>query len=159
MTRWLFPTTLVLACGTAAQSAEKAVRFERDVRPVLVRCVTCHGPGKMRAGLRLDGREAATQELDSGNRAVVPGKPDQSELLRRVASTDPQERMPPRGEPLTTAQVDSLRRWIASGAEWPEHWAYRPLARPVSSPTSPSTACPRPRPPTNARSCAASSST
>ncbi len=136
MRRWLLPTLLVPACALAAdaprQASERraAVRFDRDVRPVLVRCVVCHGPGKQRAGLRLDSRPAATGDLDSGNHAIVPGKPDESELLRRVASADPSTRMPPRGEALSPAQVETLRRWIAAGADWPEHWAYRPLTPP-----------------------------
>jgi mono/diheme cytochrome c family protein len=112
----------------AGTSVEKPISFERDVQPILVsRCQTCHGRETQKAGLRLDRRERATAELASGERAIVPGKPDASELLRRVVSTDAEERMPPKGEPLSAAQVETLRRWIANGADWPEHWAYRPL--------------------------------
>ena len=153
-----------------------AVRFEGDVQPLLGRCVACHGPGKARAGLRLDSREAATAELDSGNHAIVPGNPQQSELLRRVGAADPKKRMPPRGAALTAAQVEQLRRWIAAGADWPKHWAYRPLSKPplptVRTPNGARTPVDLflldklserglgpPRPPTNAHSCGASSST
>jgi hypothetical protein len=117
-----------LVPGIAA-GAEPAPHFDRDVQPLIARCVSCHGPGKARGGLRLDSREGATAVLDSENRAIVAGKPEESELLRRVA--DPGEgRMPPKGEMLTAAQVDVLRHWIAAGADWPKHWAYRALDRP-----------------------------
>src|SRR5262249_57392500 len=76
-------------------------------------------------------REAATAPLDSGNRAIVPGRPERSELLRRVTDPDPKRRMPQRGEALSPGQVENLRRWIAGGASWPRHWAYRPLVRPA----------------------------
>jgi hypothetical protein len=133
MRRWTprLALALVLACSPApAAEPAAAGRFERDVQPLLTRCLTCHGSAKARGGLRLDTRQGATAFLKSGNRAIVPSQPEQSELIRRVVATEPSERMPPRGEPLTAAQVESLRRWIAAGAEWPAHWAYRPLARP-----------------------------
>jgi hypothetical protein len=79
--------------------------------------------------LRLNDRQGATAALDSGNRAVVPGHPEQSELLRRVSTTDVAKRMPPKGKPLTSAEIKLLRDWIAGGAAWPAHWAYRPLVK------------------------------
>src|SRR5262249_9779466 len=115
----------------AGQAVGSDVGFERDVQPVLVRCMVCHGPGKARAELRLDSRQAATAVLPTGNQAVVPGRPEESEILRRVSARDPKERMPPKGDPLSAAQVEKVRRWIADGAEWPAHWAYRPLTRPT----------------------------
>jgi len=125
--------TLLLLCGPAVArepiAVPRNVRFDRDVQPLLTRCVACHGPGKARAGLRLDSSEAATEELDSGNHAIVPGKPEQSELLRRVGAADPKKRMPPRGVPLSAAQVELLRRWIAAGAEYRLPWAYLPPKR------------------------------
>src|SRR5205823_8706774 len=89
------------------------------------------GPGEGKAGLHLTDQDAATVTLPSGERAIVPGRPDESELLRRVASADPEVRMPPKGPPLSAGEVAKLRRWIAAGAVWPAHWAYRPLAKPV----------------------------
>ena len=114
----------------AAQSA--APDFHRDIRPLLARrCFACHGPGHAEGGLRLNERDAALAELDSGSRAIVPGRPDESELLARVAATDEALRMPPEGKPLTPAEVDLLRRWIASGAAWEVHWAFRPRTTPA----------------------------
>jgi hypothetical protein len=132
MNRLRLAIAVVLGCAGAvpSQAGPPGAQFDREVQPLLSRCVQCHGPGKAKAGLRLDSRQAATAKLKSGNRAIVPGKPDESELLRRVRSADGSERMPPKGAPLTAAQAETLRRWIAAGADWPEHWAYRPLTKP-----------------------------
>ena len=130
MKRFRMPTVLGLMLVPVAPAAE-SVSFDSDIRPILNRCMQCHGPSKARGGLRLDSKNAALGTLDSGKKALVPGKPDESELLHRVSATEKSERMPPRGEPLTPAQVEKLRRWIAAGANWPAHWAYRPLVRPT----------------------------
>jgi hypothetical protein len=117
------------AVAAPADPVGDPVNFDRDIQPLLVRCVHCHGSGKAKAGLRLDSREAATALLKSGNHALTPGQPDKSELLNRVLSSDVSGRMPPKGEPLSRRQVEQLRRWIADGAVWPPHWAYRPLTK------------------------------
>jgi hypothetical protein len=120
------------AFAAVAMSAEpRGVRFDRDIQPILAgRCWKCHGRDKAEAGLRLSDRTTATATKDSGARAIVPGRPEESELLRRVSARDANERMPPEGPPLTAEQIDKLRRWISAGAEWPAHWAYRPLTEP-----------------------------
>ncbi len=105
--------------------------FARDIQPLLARrCFSCHGPDTQEAGLRLDERAVAVAALDSGSRAIVPGDADASELIARITSTDPDVRMPPEGKPLSPAEVATLRAWIDAGAEWQEHWAFRPLVRP-----------------------------
>ncbi len=126
---------LLMLCLAAAPAgwahADGAVDFDQQIRPILFsRCVGCHGADTAEAGLRLDSRAAATGQLDSVA-AIVPERPEESELLRRVASNDPEERMPPEGEPLTAAEIELLQRWIDEGAPWPEHWAYRPLVKPL----------------------------
>jgi hypothetical protein len=113
---------------------QEAVDFEREIRPLLSdACYTCHGPdeGKRKAELRLDVREGAFREHE-GRRAVVPGKPDQSELYRRLLTDDADDRMPPAksGRSLTAKQIDLVRRWIAQGAAWSTHWAFVPPRRP-----------------------------
>ena len=111
---------------TQVLPAAAAIDFDRDIQPLLAgKCVRCHGPDKAEAGLRLDNRATAITELESGNHAIVPQQADQSELLRRV--TDADAPMPPEGERLTESQINQLRQWIAAGAEWPLHWAYREL--------------------------------
>lgn len=112
------------------------VDFNREVRPILSnRCFFCHGPdeGERQAGLRLDQRESALQAHDSGEIAIVPGDADASELIVRIASDDESLRMPPaeHGEALTKAEIETLRRWIAEGAKYAQHWAYEPPVRPA----------------------------
>jgi hypothetical protein len=114
-------------------TAQQDVQFNRDIRPLLSNsCFYCHGPDEKnrKAGLRLDTFEGATKDR-GGYRAVAPGKPDESELLKRVTSHDPNEVMPPPSakKPAVTAQeVELLRRWIAQGAKYEGHWAFQPLA-------------------------------
>ena len=113
------------------------VSFDRDIRPILANnCFVCHGPDETdrQAGLRLDLRAIAVKALESGQVAIVPGKPDASELIKRVTSTDENVRMPPlkgKHKPLTAAQIDLLKRWIASGAEYTSHWAFQPPVLPA----------------------------
>src|SRR5262249_55497244 len=115
------------------------VDYNREVRAILSKnCYACHGPDDehRKAGLRLDIREAALKGLESGVRAVVPGKVDDSELVLRVTSTDPGERMPPRnsGRELTPGEIDILKRWIAEGAAFSEHWSFIKPVRPALPP-------------------------
>ena len=127
---------VALLSGSVSQvgAQEQVVDFARDVRPILSdRCFACHGPDEKarKAGLRLDLREGAFGRLRSGGRAIVAGDPEASELLLRIGHEDPEERMPPpeAGDPLTPAEQDVLRRWIAVGAPWEEHWAFQPVRR------------------------------
>ena len=123
----------IAALGVAQLTAAPAAApdFQREVRPVLARnCFACHGPDEpaRKGGLRLDERDAALKPAKSGKRAIVGGQPGQSELLRRVASADPDHVMPPpeTKKRLTSAEVDTLRRWIAAGADYQPHWAFVP---------------------------------
>jgi hypothetical protein len=110
-----------------------AVDFNRDVRPILnKKCVGCHGGIRRQGDLSLLFREDALKPAKSGRRAIVPGDPGASELLRRVSHADPKERMPKEAPPLTDAEVRILRRWIVQGAVWEDHWAYvKPVAAPL----------------------------
>jgi len=124
----------VLALLTAAPAmAAGLVDFNREVRPVLSdRCYACHGPDatSLKGGLRLDLREQATAPAKSGATAIVPGRPDQSELVRRLDAPDADERMPPEDshKSLNAAEKDMLRRWIAEGAIYKDHWSFLPPA-------------------------------
>jgi hypothetical protein len=127
--------SVLLALGTSSTFADDPVRskpidFDRDIRPILSEnCYACHGPdaNKRKAKLRLDTKQGAFADL-GGHFAIVAGKPEESELVSRVESDDPDEKMPPpnggTGKTLTKAQIDLLRRWVASGAEFRGHWAY-----------------------------------
>lgn len=127
--------------------AGAAVDYNRDIRPLLSdRCVACHGPDekKREGGLRLDTFEGATALLKSGSRAIVPGNPDESDLIKRIHTTDPDDMMPPAklNRPLTDADRALLRQWITEGAVYAKHWAFIPAAaKPV--PAVKATAWPR----------------
>jgi hypothetical protein len=120
--------SLIAAVCDAAEPASK-LDFTRDVRPILAgTCFKCHGPdAKARKGrLRLDVRESALKGGRSGQPGIVPGKPDESEAVRRLFAEADSERMPPPSAklPLTDLQRDILKRWIAEGAEYQPHWAF-----------------------------------
>jgi hypothetical protein len=132
---------LLTAAGAFAADAPKPgkVDFLRDVRPILSGiCFKCHGPDDeaRKAKLRLDIREAALQPAKSGERAIIPGKPDKSELVARIFTENEDDVMPPVSSkhPLTAAQKDILKRWVAEGAEYSPHWAW--LAPAKKSPPS-----------------------
>lgn len=123
---------LIVVCSAIAH-AEAPVDFAREVRPLLnAHCTACHGGVKNAGGISFLARDTALAEGDSGERAVVPGDPDSSEMLRRVTSTDEDVRMPPpdHGRALTAAEVDILRHWIAHGADWKAHWSFEPPVDP-----------------------------
>ncbi len=130
----------LLSCfiaGLLTLSASAApVDFNREVQPILSdNCYHCHGPdsSSRKAGLRLDLQEAAFAGGKSGLASIVPGKPDESELIARIVSHDPEEIMPSpdSNKTLSAAQKDILRRWISEGAVWGEHWAYVAPKRPA----------------------------
>ena len=134
---WLSPTVLGsfwLICGLASAAPPNAVKIaDRAAWTVLAdRCLACHGPdaARRKADLRLDSRESLLAE-HPGGATVVPERPDESELLRRIASDDPAERMPPpgHGERLTPQEVTLVRQWIERGAERPPHWSFVPPQR------------------------------
>lgn len=119
-----------------AFAADDPVRFNRDIRPIMSdTCFHCHGfDAKARkAKLRLDIREEALKAGKSGELAIVPGKPEESEIIKRIFSTDAEEVMPEKEahKTLTPAQKELFRRWVAEGAVYEAHWAYQPLAAPV----------------------------
>ncbi len=121
--------SLAVARSLGAKESD-APRFNRDIRPILSdRCFPCHGhdAGNRKAELRLDTLEGATEW------AVVPGDAENSEVILRVSSDDPEYRMPPANShrpPLTPQQVELLRRWIDAGAEYQPHWSYIRPERP-----------------------------
>jgi len=122
---WALSTVLAAPAGGPAR-----LSFNRDIRPILSdNCFACHGPdnANRQAGLRLDTFDLATAELDSGSRAIVPEKIDESELVARIVSDDPDAVMPPPHAKigrLSAEQVETLKRWIAEGAKYEPHWAF-----------------------------------
>ena len=123
-----------LSLAPAVAGAAPPVDFSREVLPILSdNCFYCHGPDekKREAGRRLDTLEGATAQID-GVTAVVPGKPEASDLVARIRSTDRDEVMPPpkANKKLTPAQTATLKRWVAEGAKWGKHWAFEKPERP-----------------------------
>ncbi|MBY0228344.1 MAG: DUF1553 domain-containing protein [Gemmataceae bacterium] len=122
----------ILLLSLLAAPTPPRLGFNRDVRPILAEnCFACHGPDKAarKAGLRLDNRDDALAA-----KAFVPGKPDESELVARVFSTEKSKVMPtPKShKTLTAAQKATLKRWIAEGAEYEPHWAFITPRRPAA---------------------------
>ncbi len=117
---------LVGLATLAAVASCPAVEFVRDVLPVLTgQCVKCHGGVHAKGGLSFVRRDSAFSPAKSGATPIVPGKVGASELIARLVSDDPDERMPP-AEPLDDAQIAAITEWVAGGAPWPEHWAFVP---------------------------------
>ena len=122
----------VIDLAKAKKEKENLISYNRDIRPILSdKCFSCHGPdvSKIKAGLRLDLPASAFAELEKnkGHFAIVPGKPDQSELIKRISSNDPGIMMPmPESHlaRLTTDEIKLFTKWIEQGAKYEKHWAF-----------------------------------
>ena len=117
----------------ATSALGQAVDFESQIKPLLSdRCFACHGPDEnaRKADLQLHTREGAFAKLDDDLVVITPGKPQASELYRRITATDPDDLMPPpeSKRKLSAGEKELIRRWIEQGAEWREHWAFVPVA-------------------------------
>ncbi len=131
--RWqqIIGAVCLLGSGSLSLQADEPLSYNRDVRPILAaNCFACHGPDSAarQADLRLD-QKAVAEEM----KAIVPGKPEESEILKRITSHDPEEVMPPPAskKSITPAQIETLRQWIASGAEYQPHWSFIPPVKPA----------------------------
>ena len=115
----------------AASGATGSINYNRDIRPILSEnCFTCHGPdsASRKGGLRLDHFDDAIAPREKSKPAIVPGKPDDSELIHRIFAEDVDDRMPPARtkKVLQDSQKALLKKWIASGAQYQAHWSYIP---------------------------------
>ncbi|MFO0890009.1 MAG: DUF1553 domain-containing protein [Isosphaeraceae bacterium] len=113
----------------AEPTASRKVDFNYQIRPILSdKCFHCHGPDprNRKAGLRLDTKEGAFAALKSGGHAILPGDLEESELVARITAEAEVDRMPPKslGRSLTAQEIELLKRWVAEGAEWKDHWAF-----------------------------------
>jgi len=147
---------LIPALAAPSTQVSPQISFDRDIRPILAaRCLGCHGEKKQSGGLRLDAKAFAMRGGQSGP-AIVAGAAIESRLYQRIVAENDDERMPPTGERLGAAQIALLKSWIDTGAVWPvteapvteameadraatldnrlDHWAWRPLKRPVTPP-------------------------
>lgn len=125
----------------AADLGAREIDFVREVRPIFqARCYECHGPETQKSGLRLDVREAALAGGEFHAPNIAPGKPDGSNLVRFIRGDDADVRMPPKGDPLSPDEIETVAAWVAQGARWPDgvdaarlenkadHWSFKPLA-------------------------------
>ncbi len=121
----------------AAPAPPPPLSFNQDIEPILSEnCFTCHGPdpGPRKAGLRLDRAEFALSPHGKSPAAILPGDPDHSPLVTRVEARDEKKIMPPpeAHRTLTGEQVAVLRRWVAQGAPYQEHWSFIPPTLPAA---------------------------
>src|ERR1700676_4906996 len=131
----LFGSGLVMAVPAEAKaapaSAARAIEFNSAIRPILSdKGYTCHGPSKQMGTVRFDREEGAKHPLPDGRLAIAPGDPAKREIIKRVTLTNPAQRMPMGGEPLSEREVSVLRQWIEEGAVWQKHWSFIPPKRP-----------------------------
>ena len=129
--RTIFP--IIAALVPVVASAEK-IDFNSQIQPILSEnCYACHGPDatKVESGLRLDREKDALKGGDDG-KAIIPGDPEKSLLIRRITNPDPEEVMPPpkKKDALKPEQIALIRQWISEGAEWGTHWAFIAPQRP-----------------------------
>lgn len=118
------------AARAIAKTNTSGIEYNRDIRPILAEnCFACHGPDSAarKAGLRIDRREDAVE-----TKAIVPGQPSESEMIRRIVADDAAELMPPpkTNKKLKPAQIELLKKWVAAGAEYQPHWSFITPTRP-----------------------------
>ncbi len=132
---------LGLPCALFAEPIAP-IQFNRDVRPILSdKCFACHGPDEKKrdSGLRLDIREQAIRPAESGDIAIVPGRPEASQMMVRLTTKDRDDLMPPpkTHKTISSQELATLRRWISEGAVYQGHWAFLPPERsalPIAAP-------------------------
>lgn len=132
------PILLCLVIVSPLQGQEE-INFDRDIRPILSNaCYTCHGPdaNKRATDLRFDVEESFFGEYDEP--VVVRGKPEESALIARITSDDPDYHMPPsdQKQQVSKNQVELLKRWIRQGAPYTGHWSFQPVVRPDPPPSN-----------------------
>ena len=145
--KWFLP--VVASCSAFAAEpaglpapAKRTVGFVKDIQPLFeAKCVKCHGPEKQKGGYRLDMKRSALTGGDEHAPNIVPGKSEESPLIKFVARLDPDVKMPPKDDPLSEKEVALLRAWIDQGAVWPDSadtkvadaldwWSLKPMTRP-----------------------------
>jgi hypothetical protein len=132
---------VVLCLCVRGSTLAAPVDFEKDIQPFFAdHCLECHGTDQAKGGLALNTRKAALKTLKSGSLGVVPGKPEHSEILARLLTTDKEEVMPPlkKSKRPSADEIAKVKRWIAEGASWTDHWSYRPVQAPTAGANDPS---------------------
>ena len=136
-----FPLFVFLFLGPCIARGDDELLFNRDIRPLLSEhCFACHGPDEheRKAKLRFDLKEGGAFEKRDGVTAIIPGNPNESELMFRLTTEDKDEIMPPpeSGKKLKPAEIALIKKWIATGAEYQGHWSFNKPAKPKVTPAS-----------------------
>ncbi len=133
--KWIFNSIFLLFSGIAVLLAWSGrngkVDYNADVKPILNKhCIGCHGGVKKAGNVSFLFEDEMYKPGKSGKSAVIKGDPKHSEMIRRILSDDPDERMPKDGPPLADSEIEILKKWIDQGAEWGVHWAYGRVEEP-----------------------------
>ena len=135
MVVWLLCSAAAPALAKGAEALRK-IDFSREIKTIFARrCFTCHNAEKHKGGLRLDRRDEASRGGESGRPFFPKAKSEVGTLIERITTSNPDEHMPPKGKPLSDAQIALLKAWVQQGAPWSDtsnekHWAFVPPVRP-----------------------------
>ncbi len=129
---FLLTTAVILTVfGFLLFGKEKEVNFSTEIKPILNKhCISCHGGVKKNGGFSVLFENEALAVTESGHPAIIPGDPENSELIKRLTESDPELRMPYEKAPLSDEEIQLLKNWIRQGANWGKHWAYEPVKEP-----------------------------
>ncbi len=126
---------LIVILSFVLFTKEDKIDYSTQVKPIINKnCITCHGGVRAKGNFSLLFRDEALAKTKDGKYAIIPGDPDNSEMIKRLSLKDPEERMPFHHEPLSKDEITILRNWIKQGAQWGENWSYVAL-KPVEVPT------------------------
>ena len=124
-TFWAIFVLASLVFLAACMFNNKKVDYNTEVKPIFNKnCISCHGGVKRQGGFSLLFKTDALAKNKSGKPAIIPGDPENSELIKRLTLKDPEERMPYKHPPLSEKEIATLKTWIKEGAVWGDHWAY-----------------------------------
>ena len=125
-------TVLIAVLGFMLFGNEKEVDYSTQIKPILNKhCISCHGGVKKNGGFSVLFEEEALALTESGHPAIIPGDPENSELIKRLTESDPELRMPYEKAPLSKEEIELLKSWIRQGAKWGKHWAYEAVKEPI----------------------------
>lgn len=127
-TFWAITILVSLVFFAACMFQSKKVDYNTEVKPIFNKnCIVCHGGVKRQGGFSLLFKNDALAKNKSGKAAIIPGDPENSEMIKRLVSKDPEESMPYKHAHLTDKEITTLKTWIKEGANWGDHWAYVPV--------------------------------
>ena len=119
---------ILVASAVLLMPYEKTVDFNTEVKPIInKKCISCHGGVKKQGGFSFLFEKEALSATKSGKPAIIPGNPEDSEMIKRLSSKDPELRMPYKHTALSEEEIDIFTRWVKQGAKWGDHWAYLPV--------------------------------